>query len=142
MEQEQLTLPEHLSSLPVFSGVRVTRSCFMCMFCRSLFVPFLLVIVVSVFLRFTDPLVSSNSSYMYIFGSWHILTFMNMVIQYKYNTPKVWFTLTSFAIASPFLPFGYELLNCGLPSDVTAWLLRLLSLNWNALRYNLQKWKQ
>jgi hypothetical protein len=26
VESEQLTLPEHLSSLPVFSGVRVTRS--------------------------------------------------------------------------------------------------------------------
>jgi branched-subunit amino acid transport protein len=26
VEQELLTLPEHLSSLPVFSGVRVTRS--------------------------------------------------------------------------------------------------------------------
>jgi uncharacterized protein (DUF433 family) len=26
MEQEILTLPEHLSSQPVFSGVRVTRS--------------------------------------------------------------------------------------------------------------------
>jgi hypothetical protein len=34
-----LTLPEHLSSLPVFSGVRVTRSLVLCvMFCRSLFV--------------------------------------------------------------------------------------------------------
>jgi hypothetical protein len=34
-EQELLTLPEHMSSPPLFSGVRVTRS-FMCMFCRSL----------------------------------------------------------------------------------------------------------
>ena len=37
MEQELLTLPEHLSSRPVFSGVRVTRSlvlcvCFVCHF--------------------------------------------------------------------------------------------------------------
>ena len=38
----------------VFSGVRVSWSLlFMCMFCRSLFVPFLLVIVLSV-LRFTN----------------------------------------------------------------------------------------
>ena len=40
VEQELLTLPEHLSSHPVFSGViRVTRSLVLCvMFCRSLFV--------------------------------------------------------------------------------------------------------
>jgi len=38
-EQELIILLEHLSSPPVFSGVRVTRSfSFMCMFCRSLFV--------------------------------------------------------------------------------------------------------
>ena len=30
------------------------------------------------------------------------------------------------------------MLNCGLPSDVTAWLLQLFSLKCNALRYNLQ----
>jgi hypothetical protein len=48
------TLPEHLSSPTVFSGVRVTRSLVLCvMFCRSLFVLFLLVIVLYV-LRFTD----------------------------------------------------------------------------------------
>ena len=34
-----LTLPEHLSSPPVFSGVRVTRSLVLCVvLCRSLFV--------------------------------------------------------------------------------------------------------
>jgi len=40
VEQELLTLLKHLSSLPVFSGVRVTRSLVLCvyMFCRSLFV--------------------------------------------------------------------------------------------------------
>ena len=39
VEQELLTLQEHLSSPPVFSGVRVTRSLVLCvMFCRSLFV--------------------------------------------------------------------------------------------------------
>jgi hypothetical protein len=40
VEQELLTLPEHLSSPMDFSGVRVTRSLvFLCvMFCRSLFV--------------------------------------------------------------------------------------------------------
>jgi len=39
VEQELLTHPEHLSSLPVLSGARVTRSLDLCvMFCRSLFV--------------------------------------------------------------------------------------------------------
>jgi hypothetical protein len=39
MEQELLTLPEHLSSPPGFSGVRVVRSLVFCVvFCRSLFV--------------------------------------------------------------------------------------------------------
>ena len=58
VEQELLTLPEHLSSPPVFSGVRVTRSLVFCVvFCRSLcvcpVVLFLSVIGLSV-LRFTD----------------------------------------------------------------------------------------
>ena len=43
VEQELLTLPVHLSSAPVFSGVRVTQSLVFCvMFCRSWFVPFFL----------------------------------------------------------------------------------------------------
>ena len=55
VEQELLTLLEHLSSPPVFSGVHVTQSLFLCvMFCRSLFVLFFLAIVLSVLLRFTD----------------------------------------------------------------------------------------
>ena len=57
VEQELLTLPEHLSSPPVFIGVRVTRSLVLYVFCRSLFVPlylFLLAIVLSVLLRYTD----------------------------------------------------------------------------------------
>ena len=44
VEKELLTHPEHLSSPPVFSGVRVTRS----------LVLFLLAIVLSVLLRYTD----------------------------------------------------------------------------------------
>ena len=38
VEKELLTLPEHLSSPPVFSGIRYSIFSFMCMFCRSLFV--------------------------------------------------------------------------------------------------------
>ena len=56
LEQELPTLPEHLSSSPNVSGIRVTR-CLVCMFCSSLFVLlslFILAIVLSVFLRLTD----------------------------------------------------------------------------------------
>ena len=54
MYQELLTLPEHLSSPPVFSGVRVTRFlvlyvCFVCPFELFLFD-----IVLSVLFRYTD----------------------------------------------------------------------------------------
>ena len=70
VEQELLTLYDHLSSHPVFSGVRVARSLVFCVvFCRSLFVLlsfFPLLIVLSLLLRLTGsdylPLVSSNSS--------------------------------------------------------------------------------
>ena len=44
VEQRLLTLPVHLAFTPVFSGVRVARSLDFCvMFCRFLFVLFLLV---------------------------------------------------------------------------------------------------
>jgi hypothetical protein len=60
VDQELPTIPEHLSSLPVFSGVRVTRSLVLCVcfvdcclsFCT--FVLFLLAIVLSDPLRYTD----------------------------------------------------------------------------------------
>ena len=55
MDQELLTLPEQLSSPPVFKwGSCYSIFSFMCMFCRSLFVLLLLAIVLSVLLRFTD----------------------------------------------------------------------------------------
>ena len=57
MEQELLTLPENLSSSPVFSGVRVTRSLVLCIYfvdrCLSL-CTFPLASVLSVLLRYTD----------------------------------------------------------------------------------------
>ena len=67
MEQELLTLPEHLSSPPVFSGVRVTRSlalyvCFVdrCLSCTFFFLP-LCCLYFDLRILIT-PLVSSNSS--------------------------------------------------------------------------------
>jgi len=46
--KEVLTLPEHLSLPMIFSGVRVTRSFYFSMFYRSLFVLFLLAIMLSI----------------------------------------------------------------------------------------------
>ena len=57
MEQKPLTLPEHLSSPSVFSGVRVTRSLllYVCFVDRCLsFCTFCWAIVLSVLLRYTD----------------------------------------------------------------------------------------
>jgi hypothetical protein len=57
VEQELLTLSEHLSSPPGFSGVPVTRSAglYVCFVDRCLsFVLFLLAIMLSVLLRYTD----------------------------------------------------------------------------------------
>ena len=54
VEQELRTLPEHMSSLSIFSWVRIAQSLVFCvMFCGSLLVLFLLAIVLSVFLRIT-----------------------------------------------------------------------------------------
>ena len=57
LDEELITLPEHLSSAPVYSGVRVTRSlvlyvCFVDL-CLSFCIFFLLAIVLSVLLRHT-----------------------------------------------------------------------------------------
>jgi hypothetical protein len=73
VEQELLTLPEHLSSPPVFSGVRVTRSlvlyvCFVdrCLsFCTFSFGQLCCLFVFDIRILIV-PLVSSNSSSMYI----------------------------------------------------------------------------
>ena len=70
MDQELLTLPEHLSSPPDFCGVRVTRSlvlyvCFVdrCLsFCTFSF-GHCVVCSSSIYESCITPLVSSNSSY-------------------------------------------------------------------------------
>jgi hypothetical protein len=55
VEPELPTFPGILRSPPVFSKVRIARYLVLCViFCRSLFVLFRLVIVLSVLLRFTD----------------------------------------------------------------------------------------
>ena len=70
VEQELLTLPEHMSSYPVFSGVRVSRSLVLCVvFCKSLFVFLYFIFWPLYCLLFFDlrflitPFVSSNFSW-------------------------------------------------------------------------------
>jgi hypothetical protein len=59
VEQELVTLPEHLSSPSVFSGVRVTQSLDLCFVDHCLsFVLFLLAIVLSVL-----PLMASDNHF-------------------------------------------------------------------------------
>ena len=66
VEQELLTLPGHLSSPPVFSRVRVTRSLVSCVFCKCCLYFFLwplcCLFLFDIRILIT-PLVSSNSSY-------------------------------------------------------------------------------
>ena len=81
-----LTLPKHLSSPPVFSGVCFTRSLVLCvMFCRSLFVLFLLAIMLSVHLRFTD------SDYHFgIFITYELWNITSIYWRIWYTTINVW----------------------------------------------------
>ena len=57
-EFELPTLPEHLSSPPVFSGVRVTRSLALCVCFVDRCLSFFLAIVLSVLRFMVTPLVS------------------------------------------------------------------------------------
>ena len=78
VEQELLTLPEHLSSPSVFSGVRITQylALYVCFVDRCLsFCTFHLVIVLSVLLRYTDS--------DYLFGI--VKLFLRLIVDHKYN---------------------------------------------------------
>ena len=80
VEQELLTLPEHMSSPLVFNGVRVTRSLVLCVcFVNRPFVLFLLAIVLFVLLRYAD----SN----YPFGIFKLF-FNNFRNSYKHLRKK------------------------------------------------------
>ena len=90
VEQELLTLPEHMCSPPVFSGYRVTRFLVLCVcFADRYF--FFLPIVFSV-LRFTDfdylPSVSSNSS---LCNTLYQEIIFTTIIGNKSTVPLLWF---------------------------------------------------
>ena len=66
VEQELLTLPEHVISPPVFSGVRVTRFAVLCVCCLSFFFwPLCCLYLFDIQICIT-PLVSSNSFYHFL----------------------------------------------------------------------------
>ena len=92
VEHELLTLPEYLSSAPVFSGTHVGHPCiFWVMFCRSLFV---LLSFFDVWLLIT-PLVSSNFSN--IQGAWQDADHLHPVV--KIN---LYFICSSQPVGVPF----------------------------------------
>jgi len=72
VEQELLTLPEHLSSPPVFSSVCVARSLVFCVvFCISLF-------VLLSFISFDLCIVCPSSIYGFWLPLWYLLTFLTL----------------------------------------------------------------
>jgi hypothetical protein len=114
MEQQLLSLPEHLSSPPGFSGVRVTRSLVLfVLFCRSLFGLLYFFIWPLFYLLFSDLrilitlLVSSNSSVFLLFTvsdyPFAIFKLFCLSSIYSFWLP-FWYlhTLLSFSEKSPF----------------------------------------
>ena len=70
VDVELLTIPEHLSTLPVYCGVRFARSLVFCVvFCRSLFVLFL----------FGHCGVCTSLSYGFWMSLWHLQALLNII---------------------------------------------------------------
>ena len=86
VEQELLTLPEHLSSSPIFSGVHVTRSLVLCVIFVYRYFFFCIFLLALCCLSYFDlrilisPLVSSNSSNTFKIL---VLTYTNETVQPK-----------------------------------------------------------
>jgi hypothetical protein len=82
VEQELLTLPEHLSSPPVFSGVRVTRSLvlYVCFVDRCLsFCTF----------SFGHCVVCSSSIYGFWLPLWYLQTLLVICVTGRYNQQSI-----------------------------------------------------
>jgi hypothetical protein len=96
VEQERLTLPEHMSSPRVVSGVRVSRSLVLCV-CfvnRCLFFcPFSWAIVLSVLLRITD-------------SDYHIGIFKFFLFQYVYKNNLFLYDLLKMSCWAIFVGFS------------------------------------
>jgi hypothetical protein len=113
VEQDILTFHEHLSSPPVFSGVRVARSFIFCvMFCRSLFALLFFFFLLLCCLPFFDllllitPLVSSD----YHFGIfwlplWYLL--ITPLVSSDYHFGIFWLPLW-YLLITPMVSFDYH----------------------------------
>jgi len=77
VEQELLTLPEHLSSPPVFSGVRVTRSLVLCVYIVDRCLSFCT-------FCFGHCVVCSSSIYGFWLSLWYLQT-----LKFNQNEPLV-----------------------------------------------------
>jgi hypothetical protein len=114
VEQQNLILPTHLSSLPVFSGIRVAQSLVLCVvFCRTLFVLFLLTISLSVLWCTTSdyPFVLSVSPLMY--GFWLPLCIVclsfdvRLLITPLYCLSVLWCTSSDYPFVLSVCPLMY-----------------------------------
>jgi uncharacterized membrane protein len=86
IQEELLILPEHLSSPPVFIGVRVTRSLVLCMFCISLFF---------CSFSFGHCVVCTSSIYGFWLSLWHLFSkTFNTVYDPQNESQKFWPTRT------------------------------------------------
>jgi hypothetical protein len=82
VEQEMLTLPEHLSSHPVFSGVRVTRSLVLYVCCVDRCLSFCT-------FSFGHCVVCSSSTYGFWLPLWYLQTLLNNLGKYT----QIWLLL-------------------------------------------------
>ena len=100
VEQEVHTLPGHLSLPSVFRGVRVARSLvFYVVFCRLLFVLFLLTIVLYV-LRFT----ASD----YPFGILDLRLLITPLVSLSFSTPCMYNANTISLTSKPMTPMHWN----------------------------------
>jgi hypothetical protein len=106
VEQEMITLPEHLSSPPVFGGVRITRSLVLCLY------------FVDRFLCFCSFSFGHCVLCPSIYGFWLLLWYLqNLLKIYGGQNPKFWICI----LIPIFLSFTnpYEISSCIWQTDLT-----------------------
>jgi hypothetical protein len=72
VEQELITLPEHLNSPPIFSGVRITRSLVLCVYFVDRCLSYC-------YISFGHCVVSSSSIYGFWLSLWYLQTLVKKV---------------------------------------------------------------
>ena len=136
VEQELLTLPQHLSSPPIFSGVRVTRF-------LSLYVCLSIVVCPFVFFSLGHCVVCSSS----IYGFWLPLWYLQTLLP---NKNKICIVVTEVTISllpssSVHFHLGWVLLlRTKLPREIFWWTDNLLqvhvSLHLEEVQYSFCLW--